>query len=139
MPLDRGLPGFLREIEKTGIPAEGGPVQNMAYSKAWKILRESEKAWGFPLTDRETGGKDGGGSTLTQEAVKLVAAYDSFQSEARGALDWPVPKIFCTRMDRGVKEEQRVKQEEIVFCKGGGCTAKLGPGALHGCWISFQR
>ena len=21
-------------------------------------------------------------------------------------------------------------QEEIVFCKGGGCTAKLGPGAL---------
>lgn len=23
-----------------------------------------------------------------------------------------------------------MKQEEIVFCKGGGCTAKLGPGAL---------
>ena len=27
---------------------------NMAYSKAWKMLKGAEKEWGFALTDRET-------------------------------------------------------------------------------------
>ena len=30
---------------------------------------------GFALTDRETGGKDGGGSTLTPQAERLIEAY----------------------------------------------------------------
>ena len=67
---------------------------NMAYSKAWKMLKESEKAWGFPLTERETGGKDGGGSTLTVQAVRLLEAYDSFMKEAREVLDRLFEKHF---------------------------------------------
>ncbi|MCB7317311.1 winged helix-turn-helix domain-containing protein [Lacrimispora sp. 210928-DFI.3.58] len=102
-----GIARLLREIEKTGSLQKAAQSMNMAYSKAWKILRESEKAWGFPLTDRETGGKDGGGSTLTQEAVKLVAAYDSFQSEARGALDCLFQKYFAPEW---IEELRRSKE-----------------------------
>ena len=59
----------------------------MAYSKAWKMLRVAEKEWGFLLTDRETGGRDGGGSTLTPQAKELMEAYLSFRRDAEAELD----------------------------------------------------
>ena len=63
-----GMSALLRGIEETGSLQGAAQSMNMAYSKAWKMLKESEKAWGFMLTDRETGGRDGGGSTLTPQA-----------------------------------------------------------------------
>ena len=67
-----GMSALLRGIEETGSLQGAAQSMNMAYSKAWKMLKESEKAWGFMLTDRETGGRDGGGSTLTPQAVRLL-------------------------------------------------------------------
>ena len=48
--------------------------------QAWKMLKASEKAWGFMLPERETGGRDGGGSTLTPQAIRLLEAYDAFMA-----------------------------------------------------------
>ena len=59
-----GMSVLLRGVESTGSLQGAAQAMNMAYSKAWKMLKESEKAWGFMLTERETGGRDGGGSTL---------------------------------------------------------------------------
>ena len=43
----------------------------MAYSKAWRIIKETEAALGMQLLDR-----DGAhGSTLTEEGDKLLDAY----------------------------------------------------------------
>ena len=82
-----GMSALLRGIEETGSLQGAAQSMNMAYSKAWKMLKESEKAWGFMLTDRETGGRDGGGSTLTPQAVRLLEAYDVFMKESRQELD----------------------------------------------------
>lgn len=82
-----GMSTLLRGIEKTGSLQGAAQAMNMAYSKAWKMLKESEKAWGFMLTERETGGRDGGGSTLTPQAVRLLDAYDAFMEETRQELD----------------------------------------------------
>ena len=44
---------------------------HMAYSKAWRIIKDTEAALGFQLLDR-----DGAhGSTLTAEGDKLLDAY----------------------------------------------------------------
>ena len=51
---------------------------NMAYSKAWTILKASEAGLGFKLLHSTTGGKHGGGATLTPEAESLLAAYESY-------------------------------------------------------------
>lgn len=82
-----GIASLLRNVEATGSLQKAAQNMNMAYSKAWRILKESEKAWGFPLTDRETGGRDGGGSTLTPQAQAILETYDSFMAEAREELD----------------------------------------------------
>ena len=80
----------------------------MAYSKAWKMLKESEREWGFALTERETGGRDGGGSTLTPQAKVLLEAYSRFMEEARTQLD----QLFKAHFPDSWVEELRVSSLE---------------------------
>ena len=91
-----GMVVLLEEVERTGSLQRAARSMNMAYSKAWKMLKVAEKEWGFALTDRETGGKDGGGSTLTPQAKALMKAYASFRSEAEASLDELFEKYFSS-------------------------------------------
>ena len=49
---------------------------NMAYSKAWTVLRAAEEQLGFKLLHSSTGGKGGGGAVLTPEGEELLERYD---------------------------------------------------------------
>lgn len=98
-----GMSTLLEGIKATGSLQGAAQSMHMAYSKAWKMLKESEKAWGFPLTERETGGKDGGGSTLTPQAVLLLEAYGSFMKESRADLDRLFEKHFSPEWVEGLK------------------------------------
>ena len=53
----------------------------MAYSKAWTILKNAQQHLGFELLHSTTGGKHGGGATLTPEAAALLAAYEEYCRE----------------------------------------------------------
>lgn len=58
----------VREIGSLNAAAKG---MGMAYSKAWRIMKETEKALGMQLLNR-----DGAhGSTLTAEGNKILDAY----------------------------------------------------------------
>ncbi|MEG1917420.1 MAG: LysR family transcriptional regulator [Oscillospiraceae bacterium] len=50
----------------------------MAYSKAWKIIKQAEAGLGFPLLHSSVGGRGGGGATLTAEGARLLAAYAGY-------------------------------------------------------------
>ena len=91
-----GMVVLLEEVERTGSLQRAARSMNMAYSKAWKMLKVAEKEWGFALTDRETGGKDGGGSTLTPQAKALMKAYAGFRREAEASLDELFEKYFSS-------------------------------------------
>ncbi len=66
----------------------------MAYSKAWRIVREAEKELGFSLLSRQRGGVGGGGSELTVKAAGLLAKYNGFQKEMRCIGDQLFDKYF---------------------------------------------
>ena len=63
-----------------------------AYSKAWTILKNAQQHLGFQLLYSTTGGKNGGGATLTPEAAALLAAYEEYCSELN-----PYAKRFLRR------------------------------------------
>ena len=56
----------------------------MAYSKAWTIIKNAEAGLGFKLLDSTTGGKHGGGATLTPQAEAILPAYESYCAALRG-------------------------------------------------------
>ena len=56
---------------------------DMAYSKAWTILRDAERGLGFKLLHSTTGGRNGGGASLTEQGERLLEAYDACERELR--------------------------------------------------------
>ena len=70
---------LLRAVEETGSLRAAAGTMNMAYTKALKMLRHAEQAVGAPLTTRSTGGKDGGGSCLTDAGKELLARYEAYR------------------------------------------------------------
>ena len=56
---------LLRAVEEAGSLHAAALSMGMAYTKAMKLLKTAERALGYPLTARTTGGRAGGGSRLT--------------------------------------------------------------------------
>ncbi|MDO4491720.1 MAG: LysR family transcriptional regulator [Lachnospiraceae bacterium] len=78
-----GMSRLLHLIDEHGSIAAAAKEMEMAYSKAWKMLRKAEKGVAFPLILREKGGKTGGGSKLTKEGKEFIELYDEMQVELK--------------------------------------------------------
>ena len=76
-----GVAALLEEVrEKRSLRAAAGAM-GMAYSKAWRIVRSAEEAFGYKLLDSTIGGRNGGGAALTEEAEALLKAYRALRDE----------------------------------------------------------
>lgn len=51
---------------------------NMSYSKALSIIKNAEEGLCIKLLIRQSGGREGGGSTITEEARELIRKYEEF-------------------------------------------------------------
>lgn len=68
---------LLRGVERTGSLQKSAEEMGMAYSKAWKMMKEMEKHLGFSLLLRYPGGKHGGGSVLTEKGRYFLEKYET--------------------------------------------------------------
>ena len=59
---------------------------DLSYSKAWKMIRNVEKAMGSPAVERTHGGADGGSAKLTEAGRKLLGCYLDFEKKGNEAL-----------------------------------------------------
>lgn len=90
-------PGIIRLLElsdSTGSMNEACSEMGMAYSKAWKILKQAERITGQKLLDRITGGAGGGSSQLTPEGRKLVEDYREFKLRLEKSADEHFAEVF---------------------------------------------
>lgn len=82
-----GVAQLLHAVQELHSLRAAALSMDMAYSKAWTIIKNSEKALDFSLLDSTTGGKGGGGAALTPEGARLLRAYDTFCSRLHDAAD----------------------------------------------------
>jgi molybdate transport system regulatory protein len=73
----KGIATLLRGVETYGSLNASAKKIHMAYSKAWRIVKETEAGFGFNLIDRD-GAR---GSTLTAEGRKLLTIYETLEQE----------------------------------------------------------
>ena len=82
-----GVAQLLHAVQRLHSLRAAALSMDMAYSKAWTVIKNSEKALGFPLLASTTGGKGGGGASLTAEGLQMLTAYDTFCTRLHGAAE----------------------------------------------------
>ena len=82
-----GVAELLERVERLKSLRKATIEMDMAYSKAWKIVKTAEENLGFPLLKSVTGGKGGGGAELTDEARKFLYAFRRLEESVRAYAD----------------------------------------------------
>ena len=82
-----GVRELLLRTEATGSLHRAAAEMDMAYSKAWTIVRRAEEHLGISLLARRVGGAGGGGSTLSEPGRRIVDAFGALSDEVDAQLE----------------------------------------------------
>ena len=84
--LAEGRIELLRNIDKTGSISKAAKSMEMSYKKAWEMINSMDKSAQKPLLDKNIGGKQGGGSQLTDYGKDVIAKYEILKSRSQAAI-----------------------------------------------------
>lgn len=76
-----GIATLLERVQAHRSLRAAAASMEMAYSKAWRIIRTAEAVFGCKMLHSTTGGRHGGGAVLTPEAERLLTAYRTYQAD----------------------------------------------------------
>ena len=76
-----GIATLLERVREHKSLRSAAASMGMAYSKAWRIIRTAENVFGCKMLSSSIGGKGGGGAVLTEEARRLLSAYDAYVAD----------------------------------------------------------
>jgi molybdate transport system regulatory protein len=76
---------LLETIRDCGSISAAGRAMNMSYKRAWDLVDEINRICRHAAVERQIGGKDGGGATLTPFGLSLVARYRKIEHSVEGA------------------------------------------------------
>jgi molybdate transport system regulatory protein len=85
---DRIGPGkiaLLEAIRDAGSISAGARKLGMSYRRAWLLVEEINGSLRTPAVDAATGGRKGGGATLTPTGEKIIALYRAIEEGAHSA------------------------------------------------------
>ena len=74
----RGRIELLKHIKETGSIARAAKVMKMSYKAAWDSVDAMNKMTGQTLVIRTSGGRDGGGSKITDAGLEFIERYDKY-------------------------------------------------------------
>lgn len=89
-----GIAELMHRVDEHHSLRAAAKSMKMAYSKAWSIMKNSEKELGIKLLLLSTGGVSGGGASLTDEGRRILEAYDLYCEKMRACGDQIFSEVF---------------------------------------------
>jgi len=87
---DRLGPGkiaLLERIREHGSISAAARAMDMSYRRAWLLIEELNGIFGQPVVESRSGGKKGGGATLTPLGLSLISRYRAMERAAAAATE----------------------------------------------------
>lgn len=78
---------LLEQIAALGSISAGGRALGMSYRRAWELIDELNQMFGEPVVLPQTGGKKGGGASLTPLGLKLISRYRAIEQVSTSAAE----------------------------------------------------
>jgi molybdate transport system regulatory protein len=76
---------LLEAVDEHGSISAAGRAIGMSYKRAWDLIDEMNQIFSGPVVDSRSGGKQGGGATLTELGQRVVATYRKMEEQAARA------------------------------------------------------
>ena len=102
---------LLLGVQKTRSLRAAAQQMGMAYTKAFRIIKNAEAHLGFPLLERSVGGKGGGGSTLTPKATELLRRYGAYRLSCDQMAERLYQEHFSAFLPAAASDYRREGQE----------------------------
>ncbi len=90
----RGRRFLLEAIDKYGSINQAAKEINISYRKAWGYIAAMENRLGIKLVERQTGGRNGGGAVLTENARRFLRKYEALEKGIQELVDQRFNKVF---------------------------------------------
>ena len=91
--LGTGRITLLKEIEKHGSISKAAKAMKMSYKKAWELVNSMNTQSKELLVTPKTGGKNGGGSVLSDTGKKAIELFNALDEQNRTYLDKKIEEI----------------------------------------------
>lgn len=67
---------LLKKVAETQSISAAAKAMGMSYKKAWKLINAMNSCTEKPLVVTSTGGKDGGGTSITEYGREMIARFE---------------------------------------------------------------
>lgn len=84
---------LLEQIAALGSIAASGRALGMSYRRAWELIDELNSIFGEPVVVSHSGGKKGGGATLTPLGLTIISRYRAIERAAATATEGHVAAL----------------------------------------------
>jgi len=74
---------LLRRVQDTGSIAAAARAMKMSYKRAWLLIESMNSLFRKPVVTAATGGRKGGGASLTPFGLEVLACLERLEAEAR--------------------------------------------------------
>lgn len=78
---------LLKRVHQTGSISQGAKLAGISYKSAWDAINEMNQMADETLVERATGGKGGGGATLTRYGERLIQLFQLMEQIQQKAFD----------------------------------------------------
>lgn len=83
--IGRGKIELLEHIGASGSISAGARAMRMSYKRAWELVEEMKRIFGKPVVVTQSGGKHGGGASLTATGRAVVQHFRAIEQAALAA------------------------------------------------------
>ncbi len=90
----KGRRFLLEAIDTHGSINRAAEEVGISFRKAWGHIKVMEERLGVKLVKRQTGGKNGGGATLTEDARTFLKRYEVLEHGMQEFADEKFRKLF---------------------------------------------
>lgn len=91
--LGEGRIELLKKIDEFGSISKAAKSMKMSYKKAWELVNSMNEQCIEPIVVGKIGGKDGGGSKLSDLGKKIIIEFTDLNQKAIKFLDGEISKI----------------------------------------------
>ncbi|NYZ13069.1 TOBE domain-containing protein [Azospirillum sp. RWY-5-1] len=95
-PVGRERIRLLEAVGREGSISAAARATGITYKAAWDAIDAMNNLFGRPLVAAQTGGRRGGGATLTEEGLRLVQTFHRLEAELARALRVLEPELAGT-------------------------------------------